>query len=207
MLSSLATVGKLTRKYSSGKDIFSEYGFFCKFCSKSCSSSKIDFCENFIKFFRIFCKIVFEIVIGHIFHSSSYIAISKSSFCLSFKLRFRDFYSNDTIKTVCYIRILKFSDFFVYFFSLLSDFVHNFQKSWFETENMSSSIFCRNIIYKRKGVIIVGIEKLERNLCLAVFCLSFEIVSWWKCLLISNKIFEPSFDTSFVEKSIGKSGF
>ena len=103
MLSSLATVGKLTWEYSSSKDIFSKYGFFCKFCSKSCSSRKVDFCENFIKFFWIFCEIVFEIVVSQLFNCSTNIAISESSFGLSFKLRFRDFYRDDSIESIGYI--------------------------------------------------------------------------------------------------------
>ena len=103
MSSSLATVGKFSWKYSTSKHIFSEDGFFCEFCSKSGSRSEINFCEDFIKFFWIFCKIVFEIVVSQLFNCSTNIAISESSFGLSFKLRFRDFYRDDSIESIGYI--------------------------------------------------------------------------------------------------------
>lgn len=64
MSSSLATVGKFSWKHSTSKHIFSEHRFFCEFCSKSGSRSEVNFCEDFIKFFWIFCKIVFEIVVS-----------------------------------------------------------------------------------------------------------------------------------------------
>ena len=103
MSSSLATVGKFSWKYSTSKHMFSEDGFFCEFCSKSGSRSEINFCEDFIKFFWIFCKIVFEIVVSQLFNCSTNIAISESSFGLSFKLRFRDFYRDDSIESIGYI--------------------------------------------------------------------------------------------------------
>lgn len=103
MFSSFATVSKFSWKHATSKYIFSEDGFFCEFCSKSGSRSEVNFCEDFIKFFWILCKIVFEIVVSKLFNCSTNIAISKSSFGLSFKLRFRDFYGNDPIETIGYI--------------------------------------------------------------------------------------------------------
>ena len=103
MFSSFATVGKFSWKHATSKHIFSEDGFFCEFCSKSGSRSEVNFCEDFIKFFWIFCEIVFEIVVSQLFNCSTNIAISESSFGLSLKLRFRDFYRDDPIESVGYI--------------------------------------------------------------------------------------------------------
>ena len=103
MFSSFAAVSKFSWKHATSKYIFSEHRFFCKFCSKSGSRSEVNFCEDFIKFFWIFCKIVFEIVVSQLFNCSTDIAISESSFGLSLKLRFRDFYRDDPIESVGYI--------------------------------------------------------------------------------------------------------
>lgn len=56
-------------------------------------------------------------------------------------------------------------------------------------------------------MIIVAIEKLKGDLSLAILCLCLEIVSRGELLLISNKVFEPGFDPSFVEKPARKSAF
>ena len=72
---------------------------------------------------------------------------------------------------------------------------------------MSSSIFCWDIVYKGKGVIIICIYKLEWNLSLTVLSFCLEVVSRGEGLLISNKVFKPGFDTSFVHKPAHESGF
>ena len=72
---------------------------------------------------------------------------------------------------------------------------------------MSSSIFCWNIVYKWKSMIIIRIYKLEWNLSLTVLSFCLEVVSRGEGLLISNKVFKPGFDTSFVHKPAHESGF